>query len=178
MEYHSAFHLLSDTINKAGVSCVLIGGFAVNYYKFSRQTADIDFLITEEDFNKIKTFLEDSGYTKEFQQKVFARLKSNKRYLMDVDFMFVDKETLDKIIRDAQEISIGRHKFAVPSLMNLIALKLHSLKYNFSVRKGRDLPDIISLIKLNEVDIKRKGFHQLCLKYASEDIYRKILDNL
>ena len=53
MEYHSAFHLISDTINKTGVSCVLIGGFAVNYYKFSRQTADIDFLITEEDFNKI-----------------------------------------------------------------------------------------------------------------------------
>ncbi len=178
MEYHSAFHLLSDTINKTGVSCVLIGGFAVNYYKFSRQTADIDFLITEEDFNKIKTFLEDAGYAKEFQQKVFVRLKSNKRYLMDVDFMFVDKETLGKIIQDAKEISIAKHTFVVPSLMNLIALKLHSLRYNFSMRKGRDLPDIISLIKLNEVDIKTKEFHQLCLKYANEDIYRKIAENL
>lgn len=177
MEHQSAFHLISDTINKTGVSCVLIGGFAVNYYKFSRQTADIDFLITEEDFNKIQTFLGEAGYTQEFKQKVFVRLKSNKLYLMDMDFMFVDKETLDKIILDAQEIIIAKHKFAVPSLMNLIALKLHSLKYNFSIRQGRDLLDIISLIKLNKVDIKTKEFHQLCLKYANEDIYRKILDN-
>lgn len=178
MEYHSAFHLISDTINKTGISCVLIGGFAVNYYKFSRQTADIDFLITEEDFNKIQTFLEDAGYTQEFKQKVFARLKSNKLYLMDVDFMFVDKETLDKIILDAKEIIIAKHKFVVPSLMNLIALKLHSLKYNFSIRQGRDLLDIISLIKLNKVDIKTKEFHRLCLKYANKDIYRKILENI
>lgn len=178
MDYHSAFHLISDTINKTGVSCVLIGGFAVNYYKFSRQTADIDFLITEEDFNKIQTFLEDAGYTKEFKQKVFVRFKSNKLYLMDMDFMFVDKETLDKIMRDAKEVIIVRHKFTVPSLMNLIALKLHSLKYNFSIRQGRDLLDIISLIKLNKVDIKTKEFHQLCLKYANKDIYQKILENV
>lgn len=178
MEYKSAFHLISDTINKTGISCVLIGGFAVNYYKFSRQTADIDFLITEEDFNKIQTLLEGAGYTKEFKQKAFARLKSNKLYLMDIDFMFVDKETLDKIILHAKEIVIAKHKFAVPSLMNLIALKLHSLKYNFSVRRGKDLLDIISLIKLNKVDAKTKEFHQLCLKYANEDIYRKILENM
>ena len=92
--------------------------------------------------------------------------------------MFVDKETLDKIILDAKEIIIAKHKFVIPSLMNLIALKLHSLKYNFSIRKGRDLLDIITLIKLNEADIKTKEVHQLCLKYANEDIYRKILENI
>lgn len=178
MEYPSAFHLISDTINKAGISCVLIGGFAVNYYKFSRQTADIDFLITEEDFNKIQTFLEDAGYTKEFKQKVFVRFKSNKLYLMDIDFMFVDKETSDKIILDAKEIIIAKHKFKIPSLVNLIALKLHSLKYNFSIRQGKDLLDIISLIKLNKVDAKTKDFRELCLKYANEDIYRRIMENI
>lgn len=178
MEYRSAFHLISDTINKTGISCVLIGGFAVNYYKFSRQTADIDFLITEEDFNKIQVLLEDAGYTQEFKQKVFVRFKSNKLYLMDVDFMFVDKETLDKIILDAKKIIIAKHKFAVPSLMNLIALKLHSLKYNFSIRQGKDLLDIISLIKLNKVDAKTKDFRELCLKYANEDIYRRIMENI
>lgn len=178
MEYRSAFHLISDIINKTGVSCVLIGGFAVNYYKFSRQTADIDFLITEEDFNKIQTFLEESGYTKEFSQNVFVRLRSNKLYLMDIDFMFVDKETLNKIIQDAKEIVIAKHKFAVPSLMNLIALKLHSLKCNFSIRQAKDLLDIISLLKLNNVEVKTKEFHQFCLKYANEDIHRKILENI
>lgn len=178
MEYHSAFHLISDIAKKKGISCVLIGGFAVNYYKFSRQTADVDFLITEEDFNKIQSYLEAAGYKKEFSQKVFVRFKSNKSGLMDIDFMFVDKDTLDKIMMDAKEIVIAKHKLLVPSLMNMIALKLHSLKYNFKIRQPKDLPDIASLIKLNRVDAKTEEFHQLCLKYATEDIYQKILENI
>ncbi len=178
MEYRSAFHLISDITEKTGVSCVLIGGFAVNYYKFSRQTADVDFLIREEDFNKIQAFLESEGYKKEFSQKVFVRLRSAKLYLMDIDFMFVDKGTLDKIILDAKEIFIAKHKFKIPSLMNLIALKLHSLKYNFQIRQPKDLLDIVSLIKLNKVDVETKEFHHLCLKYANEDIYQKILENV
>ena len=31
-EYPTIFHLLSDIFSKTGVVCVLIGGFAVNYY--------------------------------------------------------------------------------------------------------------------------------------------------
>lgn len=40
------FHLISEIFKKNNVNSVLIGGFAVNYYKVTRQTADIDFLIT------------------------------------------------------------------------------------------------------------------------------------
>lgn len=178
MKYRSAFHLISDLVKKAGITCVLIGGFAVNYYKFSRQSADVDFLITEEDFNKIEDYLGQSGYTKESSQKVFVRLKSKSLDLMDIDFMFVDKETLGKITADAKEVVIAKHKFLIPSLINLIALKLHSLKYNFDLRRTKDLFDIVSLIKLNNLNAKTKKFHQLCLKYASEDIYQKILENI
>lgn len=176
MTYKSALHLISDIIKKTGTPCVLIGGFAVNYYGLSRQTADLDLLITEEDFKKISGLLEEAGYRKDFNQEVFVRLKSNKLYLMDLDFMFVDRETLDKIIKDGKEITIAQNKFIVPSLNNLIALKLHSLKYNFKLRQIRDLPDIVGLIKTNRLDVKSKEFHQLCLKYANEEIYHKILE--
>ena len=53
MKYPTVFHLISTVVDKADVHCVLIGGFAVNYYKVTRQTADVDFLITENDFKKI-----------------------------------------------------------------------------------------------------------------------------
>jgi len=178
MEYLSAFHLISDTVKKTGVSCVLIGGFAVNYYKFSRQSADVDFLITKEGFNRIKNYLAQAGYTKESGQKVFVRLVNKRLHLMDIDFMFVDKDTLDKIILDAKEIAIAKYRFLIPSLMNMIALKLHSLKYNFDMRHTKDLLDIVSLVKLNNIDAKTKEFHQLCLKYSNEGIYQKILENI
>ena len=179
MSYPTIFNLISDVSKKSGVLCVLIGGFAVNYYKVTRQTADVDFLITKDDFKEILSLLEKAGYKQDFGQKVFARLKSsNNTYLMDIDFMFVDKETLNKIIKDGKRISIAGEEFTIPSLNNLIALKLHSLKYNLKIRENKDLPDIINLIRINKVDYKSKEFQELCLKYGTEKIYNKILERM
>lgn len=177
MEYSNVFHLISDISKREGICCILIGGFAVNYYKVTRQTADVDFLITKEDFNKISGLLEKAGYKKDFEQNVFVRFGSTD-FLMDVDFMFVDKETFDKIKKDGREVTIAEQKFKVPSLNNLIALKLHSIKYNPKFREYRDLPDIINLIKVNKLDFKNHGFRELCLKYGTEEIYEKILNIL
>ena len=178
MNYPTVFHLISAISKKTGISCILVGGFAVNYYKYTRQTADVDFLITKEDFEKISDLLEKAGYKQDYTQEVFTRFKSSKSYLMDIDFMFVDKETLTKIIKDGKEISIARQKFIIPSLYNLIALKLHSIKYNPKIRESRDLPDIINLIRINEIDFKSKEFRELCLKYGTKEIYNKILEGM
>lgn len=178
MNYPNIFHLISDISKKTGISCVLIGGFAVNYYKVTRQTADVDFLITKEDFEKVAPLLKKVGYKQDFVQEVFIRLESNRLYLMDIDFMFVDKDTIDKIIKDAKRISIDGQEFTVPSLSNLIALKLHSLKYNLKLRENKDLPDIVDLIRINKIDCKTKEFQELCLKYGTGEIYQKILERI
>ncbi len=178
MKYPTVFHLISNEFKKNKVSSVLIGGFAVNHYKVTRQTADVDFLITKEDFEIAKDVLKKAGYKIEDIEEVFARLKSNKLYLMDIDFMFVDKETLDRIIKNGKKISIARQKFTVPSLYHLIALKLHSIKHNLKIREQTDLPDIINLIKINTVDTKAKKFRELCLKYGNQTLYNKILNSL
>ncbi len=178
MSYPTVFHLMSELSNKAGITCVLIGGFAVNYYKVTRQTADVDFLITKDDFDKIAEALTKAGFELESVRDVFARLTGNKHFLVDIDFMFVDKETLEKIIKDGKEISIARHTFIVPSLKTLIALKLHAVKHNRKLREYRDLPDIINLIRTNKVDVKSKEFHDLCLKYGTEELYKKVVEGV
>jgi len=175
MKYSTVFHLVSDVSQKKSISCVLIGGFAVNYYKVTRQTADIDFLITREDFEKIYPELEKEGYKKEYFEETFTRLKSDSMYLMDLDYMFVDKETLDKISRDAKELTIAKQKFIVPSLEHLIALKLHSIKNQPKLRKIKDLPDIVNLIKINNVDVKTDDFRKICLQYGTPELYNEIL---
>ena len=180
MNYPTVFHLISDITKKTGTTCVLIGGFAVNYYKVTRQTVDVDFLITEEGFEKILNLLEEAGYKRTFSQKVFTRFKntSNDYLLMDIDFMFVDKDTLDKILKDGKEMKIAGQDFIIPSLNTLIALKLHALKHNFELRKNKDIPDIINLISINKVDFKSNEFRQHCLKYGTEEIYNKILERI
>lgn len=178
MEYPNIFHLISDIFAKTGVASVLIGGFAVNYYKLTRQTADIDFLITKDDFERIFSLLEKEGLKKDYAQEVFARLTAEKPYLMDIDFMFVDRGTLDKIIKEGKEISIAGHKFIVPCLNHLIALKLHAIKYNPKIREYKDLSDIIELIKANKLKIKDTEFKNLCLKYGTEELYHKLLERI
>lgn len=176
MNYATVFHLISDIADKAKAVCVLIGGFAVNYYKVTRQTADVDFLTTREDFEKIAGLLEKEGFKKDYDQDVFARLTADRRYLMDIDFMFVDKETLDKIIKEAKTADIAGQKFKVPCLNHLIALKLHAIKYNPKIRWYKDFIDIMELIKVNKIDVRGDEFKNLCLKYGTEELYNDILE--
>ncbi len=178
MNDRSIFHLISDVTQREGVPCILIGGFAVNYHKVTRQTADVDILITKENFEKIADLLEEAGYKRNLIHDNFVQYKSSKLSLMDVDFMFVDKETLTKILKEGKEFKIVGQKFIVPSLNHLIALKLHSIKYNPKIRFVKDFPDIVSLIRINEIDIKNKEFKELCLKYGTDEIYRQLLEIL
>lgn len=172
------FQLISNIINKANVRCVIIGGFAVNYYKVTRQTIDVDFIITREDFDKICGQFQKAGFKVISLEKVFARLGENKNYPMDVDFMFVDIDTLDKIVSDGKEMSIGKNKFMVPSVYTVIALKLHAIKYNQKLREFKDLPDIVNLIRVNKINHKTKEFRELCLKFGTEELYEKIKEGV
>ena len=174
MDDRSVFQLISELTRREGADCVLIGGFAVNHYKVSRQTADVDFLTTKEDFEKIVNFLEKEGYKKNLNHENFAQLKSSRLSLLDIDFMFVDPETFKKIFNEGEYFKIVGQKFIVPSLNHLIALKLHSIKYNYKLRFSKDFPDIVNLIRINEVNIKDEKFKKLCLKYGTEEIYQKI----
>ena len=176
MKYATVFHLISDIADRSKIVCVLIGGFAVNYYKGTRQTADVDFLTTKEDFEKITGLLEKEGFKKDYSQEVFARLTADNRYLMDIDFMFVDKGTLDKIIKEAKTADIAGQKFMVPCLDHLIALKLHAIKYNPKIRWYKDFIDIMELIRVNKVNARSEEFKNLCLKYGTEELYNNILE--
>jgi hypothetical protein len=179
MKYPTVFHLISTKFKKAEIPSVLIGGFALNYYGVTRQTADVDFLITEEDITKALRLLEKAGYKQRFrQQGVFARLEGSKSYLMDIELMFVDKKTLIQIIKDGKKIKIAGKRFIVPSLNHLIALKLHSIKFNPKIREFKDLPDIINLLRINKVNVRTDRFRKLCLKYGTKELYHKILKNV
>lgn len=179
MKYQHVFQLLSDISKKKNITFVLIGGFAVNYYKYARQTLDVDFIIKKDEFDKILVLLENAGYKMDYNQEVFSRLTSpDKPLMMDMDFMFVDEETISKIIKAGKKTDIAGCEFVVPSLEHLIALKLHAIKYNPGIRLAKDIADIISLAIINNFDVKSEKFHELCLKYASEEIYRKIMDGI
>ncbi|MFH1692031.1 MAG: nucleotidyl transferase AbiEii/AbiGii toxin family protein [Candidatus Omnitrophota bacterium] len=175
MDYAKAFHLVAKAFKKATVPCVLVGGFAINFYRVTRSTLDIDFLITKEDFVKIKKVLIAGGYAEEFITDVAVRF-SNKKEALDIDFMIVDDQTREKIVQDGKSVEIVGEKLVIPSINHLIALKLHAIKCNQKNRVWKDLPDIIRLVQMNHMDYKGKPFKELCLKYGNHAIYRMIME--
>ena len=40
----------------------------------------------------------------------------------------------------------------------------------------KDFPDIINLIRMNEVNVRDEKFKELCLKFGDAQIYQKILE--
>jgi len=176
MSSQPLFELISTEIKQGKFTCVLIGGFALSHYHVSRQTADVDFLILKEDFGKLIPALTKVGYRVDHNDSLFARLHGSGYPYMDLDFLFVDKETLEKIVRSGKHVKISGKEFVIPALEHLIALKLHAIKNDKTNREVIDLPDIVRLIKANSLDVKKKSFRELCLKYGHQEIYDKIID--
>jgi predicted nucleotidyltransferase len=174
MDYSKVFHLVAEASRKTAVPCILIGGFAVNFYKVTRGTRDVDFLMTKDDFKKIEKILSEAGYAENFATNVAVRMSSAKD-TVDIDFMIVDEATRDKILREGQKTTIAGMELVVPSLNHLIALKLHAIKHGAKNRLLKDLPDIIELIKMNNIDFEGEEFKGICLKFGTKEIYNDIL---
>ena len=175
MKYKTVFNLIATEFGKAKVPFVLVGGFAVNHYKVSRATADVDLIMTEESYARALPLLEQNGYRETMRTSLFARLGARGVLLMDLDVLFVDQKTFDGIARESGKTEIEGKKIKIPSLSHLIALKLHSLRNNFVHREIPDLSDIVNLIKINQIDVKRDSFRELCLKYGTQELYDRIL---
>lgn len=176
MDYANAFHIVAGAAKESSIPCVLVGGFAINFYKVTRNTLDIDFLITKEDFKKIENALRETGYKEEFATDVAIRF-SNRKDSLDVDFMIVDEATRGQILVDGKEVELVGEKFVVPSLDHLLALKIHAIKHGQKRRAWKDLPDVMNLVEMNDIDARSSKFKELCLRYGNDEIYQTILKN-
>ena len=159
----------------AKIPFLLVGSFAVNYYQFSRATADVDVMMAEENYERALVLLKKNSYREIVRTALFARLKGSEPLLMDLDILFVDLKTFEGMMKESNEAKVGGAKLRVPTLNHLIALKLHSLKNNFENREMPDLRDIINLVQINRIDVRTESFRGLCLKYGTQEIYDKIV---
>lgn len=178
MKYPTVFHLMAQEFAKVKIPFVLIGGFAVNHYRFSRATGDVDILMAEEDYAKARPILEKGGYEEVIFGKIFARFAHKKQTFLNLDVLFIDRNSMKGILKDANETKMEGMKIKVPSLKHLMALKLHALKNNPVNREIPDLIDLVNLIRENKIDVKKASFRELCLKYGSKDLYERIVQSV
>lgn len=175
-KYISIFNLLGDVFRATGVKAVLVGGYAVNAYHYSRFTHDIDFMITANDLPSITGHLVRAGFNEVLRNDLVVRYANPTDDLAILDFLLADRSTLDRIIAEGTSVTIAGESFALPSIRHLVAMKLHAIRDNRRSRELTDLPDIIIMLRKNNIDPQEESFRELCLKYGDQELYTKIIN--
>jgi hypothetical protein len=89
----------------------------------------------------------------------------------------VDDDTMAQLLSRSERTVVQGKTVSVPSLKDLIAMKLFSLAQNPARRMGKDLPDIVHLTVLNGLDLE-KDIHPLAVRYASEAIFDMVSEQV
>lgn len=166
----------SDAFRNEGIQGLLIGGLAVNYHGYSRNTQDIDFMVAAVELDRIDRALRDSGFLNvERRPNVmfFRRLDFDLR----LDVLHVDDDTFGQLWISSVEMVNPPYYFRIPSLEHLLAMKLFALKNAWDKRIAKDLPDVANLSIINHVDLDAV-VHPLCVRHADERIYARIVDEV
>jgi len=169
MDIQSTLRDIAGILNQIGVRSLLIGGIAVNYHGYTRATLDIDFLLATDDLEVIRDKLIQAGYTNVslLENVAFFQRPGNP---VRVDFVQTDRQTIDTLLSRSSLTSAYGTALAMPSLEDLLAMKLFSLRHGSPERRERDMSDIVHLCIVNDI---RSGetLKPLCERYADNEIY-------
>lgn len=175
-ELHVVFDLVSSTLADAGVDCLLVGGFAVNFYGYTRNTLDVDWMIVSEQRDAVRAVMMRNGFTNvAVHENVMFFQRPGTAWR--VDFLQADADTMKELLTRAESVIVQGAKVKVPALKDLLAMKLFSLAQNPERRMGKDLPDIVHLSLLNNLDLEQ-DIHPLATRYASEAVFKMVSDQI
>ncbi|MBI5384260.1 MAG: nucleotidyltransferase family protein [Verrucomicrobia bacterium] len=171
----SIFAQLNQEAARRELQFLVIGGHAVNVHSYSRQTYDLDLLISKDRAPEWTAAVSSLGYTFLNAHPTFLQFTAPSPKDWPIDFMLVNQRTWTGLWSEAVEAGLGGVTIKVPSLRHLIALKLHVLKQGLRHRVLKDLNDVVQLVELNRVDVRADEFRRLCERYGNLKLYEDIV---
>ena len=163
-------------LSRHGMSFLLIGGRGLEAHGYVRNTRDLDLLVRTTDLDRLGKCLREFGYVLTAETAIFSRWRSVDPAIVDLDLLYVDQATFDKLDRDAVTMTYGELSIRAPSIAGMIALKLHAMR-NQADRRVRDTQDIQAILRLNPEAVALDDLRALCEKYGPSGIYDIIHDN-
>jgi len=164
---------LFDLLGRFSHPLLVIGGHALAAHGVARQTVDVDCLIAVENRQALDTHLRSGGFERTGETDNFARYSHSSDLVPDVDVLFVDASTFDKLHMGSIPLQRGPTKLQAPALPHLIALKLHAIRNN-PAREAGDLGDIARLLHANPGDISSSELSALCMQFGPPGIEIKL----
>jgi hypothetical protein len=168
----AVFSLVADRLSACGVNCLLVGGFAVNYYGYTRNTLDVDFMVATDDRPVVHSVFVAAGFLNVTVSDNAVFFESPASPLR-VDFLLVDAGTMRGLMANATAVRLRDSCVSVPSLKDLLAMKLFALAHAGNRRMDKDMPDVAHLSVIHQLDLEA-DLHPLCREFATEEIFEQI----
>lgn len=175
-QINKVFEVVSQRLPESNIPFLMIGGHAVNHYGYTRATMDVDFMIAANDVVSVRNIMKASGFTNvsEGETVIFFSLPESP---LRVDFLPVDAETMKQLLDGAIDVSYGGAPLKVPSLKDLLAMKLFALKGGAIGRKERDAEDVVQLMILNDLK-PDQDLKPLCDRFATEELFTELANRI
>ena len=143
---------LAHALNEEEISYAIVGGMALNLFGFTRETVDVDILLTPDGLEKFRERLVGRGYVPAFSgaNKSFKDAETQVKIETLTTGEFPgDGKPKPVSFPDPQAVSVDRDGYSVISLDKLIELKLASgLTAPHRLRDLADVQDLIAVLDL------------------------------
>jgi hypothetical protein len=153
---------------------LVIGGHSVHAHGYVRATDDLDLLVSHGQRAQWSNLLGGFGMAVKNDAANFLQFDPKDETSTDVDLMFVSEEVFERLNQAAVQTAIEGVPVRVVSLLHLIALKCHSLQNSKSLRRLKDMDDLIQLILINHLNLNDPELRATILKHGSAEIYEKL----
>lgn len=174
--FDDIFKIITKHLPETGVDCLLIGGFAVNHYGYTRNTLDVDFMIIGDNAKTVRSIMRKEGFIN-IDERENVLFCSKPGGGPRIDFLKVDAGTMRRLQDNACEVKMYGVYVRLPCLLDLIAMKIFALTQNTERRMAKDLPDIAYLTMLNDLDLD-VDIKPLCDRFGSPVVYEVICDQI
>ncbi len=160
------------------IAFLVAGGHAVNAFGISRQTGDLDLIVSREQKSPWLELLEKLKYTCFQNDDRFARFKADTLAAWPIDLMFVDSSTFSKLLNDSILVDYGLVSARTVSAVHLATLKIHALKHYQAHREAKDYGDLLGLLRTGKAQLTNDELRGLCLRYANQALYDRLARDL
>ena len=159
----------------------LIGGLALSTMNVFRFTRDLDFLVHEEDREKIHAVMMDLAYEKQaFDSEEIVSYLSPLGSFGQVDFMLARRKYSKAMMARAEKKPVFNESFHVKTLLpeDIIGLKIQAIHNDPGNRMAIDGSDIQQLLKLFHRDMDMRLVREYFTIFEKENLLDEWLDNI
>lgn len=152
MKLEIVLKMLMEKFRKERIAFVLSGGLALSTMEVVRFTKDIDFIVFEEDKDKVDRIMTECGYEKQgFSSNEIISYWSPLKVFGQVDFLLARRKYTRAMIQRAVEKPVFGGRLNVHTIRpeDLIGLKVQAICNDFDNRYPIDKSDIQRLLKLH-----------------------------